>query len=95
MNINGKKIYHIKSISDGKVYSVYPEDISGSYTFNGKEMVSFSHGHVVDEGEIISSGYSDILNFLPPAVSENKTTGVNNGILYAAALGLGALLLLV
>lgn len=93
----GKKIYRIQSISDGKIYEVSPEDISGSYTSNGEKMVSFSHGHVVDEGVIISSGYSDQYAYLPTAMwpGNKTTTGVNKGILVAAGLGLAALLWLV
>lgn len=85
-------MYRIKT-NDGKIYNVSPENISGSYTWNGKQMVSFSHGNVVDEGEIIASNDSETYAYLPPSV--NKTTGINKGIFVAAGLGLAALLWLV
>lgn len=82
--------------NDGKIYDVDAKDISGSYTWNGKKMVSFSHGNVVDEGEIIASNDSETYAYLPPSMYQgNKTTGVNKGILAAAGLGLAALLWLV
>lgn len=90
-----KMMYRIQSISDGKIYAVSPENISGSYTSNGKEMVSFSRGHVVDEGVIIQSFDPNTFAYLPPSTTGVNNGSVNKGILAAAALGLGALLLLV
>lgn len=88
-------MYRIKT-NDGKIYNVSPENISGSYTWNGKKMVSFSHGNFVDEGEIIASNDSETYAYLPPSMYPgNKTTGVNKGILAVAGLGLAALLWLV
>jgi len=82
--------------NDGKVYDVDPKDISGSYTWNGFKMVSFSHGNVVDEGKIIASLDSEKYTYLPPSMYHgNNTTGINKGILVAAGLGLAALLWLV
>ena len=81
---------------DGKIYTVSPENISGRYTWNGVETVSFSHGNIVDEGKIIESYDSGKYGYLPTAMwPGNKTTGVNKGILAAAGLGLAALLWLV
>ena len=82
--------------NDGKIYDVDAKDISGRYTWNGEETVSFSHGNIVDEGKIIASLDSDKYTYLPPSMYPgNKTTGVNKGILAAAGLGLAALLWLV
>ena len=88
-------MYKIQT-NDGKVYSVDAKDISGRYIWDGVEMVSFSHGNVVDEGKIIASIPDDRYSYMPPSMySGNKTTGLNKGILAAAGLGLAALLWLV
>ena len=88
-------VYQVQT-KDGKIYTVSPENISGRYTWNGVQMVSFSHGNVVDEGQIIASNDSEKYSFLPPSMwPGNKTTGINKGILAAAGLGLAALLWLV
>lgn len=79
--------------NDGKIYDVDAKDISGRYSWNGEEKVSFSHGNIVDEGKIIASVDPNRYAYLPPSV--NKTTGINKGILAAAGLGLAALLWLV
>lgn len=87
---------YIVQTNDGKVYNVKPENISGRYTWNGEQMVSFSHGNVVDEGKIIDSNDTETYSYLPPSMRPgNNTTCVNKGILAAAGLGLAALLWLV
>ena len=81
-------VYQVQT-KDGKIYTVSPENISGRYTWNGVQMMSFSHGSTVDEGKIIG----EIYDYLP--ASGNNATGINKGILAAAGLGLAALLWLV
>lgn len=82
--------------NDGKIYDVDAKDISGRYTWNGEETVSFSHGNIVDEGKIIASVDPNRYAYLPPSMYPgNNTTGLNKCILAAAGLGLAALIWLV
>ena len=89
-----QKIYIIKN-TQGQIFEVPFEDISGVYNWNGEKMASFSHGHVVDEGYILGIKKNEDAATVATNTENAAASGIDKKVLVGAGLGLAALLFLV
>lgn len=89
-----QKIYIIKN-TQGQIFEVPFEDISGVYNWNGEKMASFSHGHVVDEGYILGIKKNENAVSVATNTENSAISGIDKKVLVVAGLGLAALLFLV
>lgn len=92
--IMDQKIYIVKN-TQGQVFEVPFEDISGVYSCNGQKMCSFSHGHTVDEGYILGTKKNEDAATVSTNTEVAVTSGIDKKVLVGAGLGLAALLFLV